>query len=44
VVSIGRIADLSTHGYVVLVPGIFLFLTVFGLNRVGERARLAWSG
>jgi peptide/nickel transport system permease protein len=39
----GGIADLSTHGYVVLVPGVFLFLTVFSLNRVGERARLAWS-
>jgi peptide/nickel transport system permease protein len=40
----GGINDLSTHAYVVLVPGVFLFLTVFSLNRVGERARLAWSG
>jgi ABC-type dipeptide/oligopeptide/nickel transport system permease subunit len=43
VVSIGRIADLWTHAYVVLIPGVFLFLTVFSLNRVGERARLARS-
>jgi peptide/nickel transport system permease protein len=39
----GGITDLSLHPYVILIPGVFLFLTVFSLNRVGERAHRAWG-
>lgn len=31
------------HPHVVLVPGAFLFLTVFAFNLVGERARKRWD-
>jgi peptide/nickel transport system permease protein len=37
------ISDLSLHPFAILVPGTFMFLTVFSLNRVGERARSAFA-
>ena len=37
------LTDLSLHPFTVLVPGTFMFLTVFSLNRVGERARSAFA-
>jgi peptide/nickel transport system permease protein len=37
------LTDLSLHPFTVLVPGTFMFLTVFSLNRVGEKARSLFS-
>ncbi len=34
---------LVQHPYLVLVPGAFLFLTVFSLNLLGERAQKRWD-
>ncbi len=31
------------HPFIVLVPGAFLFLTVFAFNIIGERARKRWD-
>lgn len=31
------------HPFIVLVPGVFLFLTVFAFNLVGEKARNRWD-
>ncbi|MEK8145935.1 hypothetical protein NKH18_46140 [Streptomyces sp. M10(2022)] len=33
----------ETHPHIVLVPGVFLFLTVFAFNIVGEKARRRWD-
>lgn len=37
----GRV--LEEHPHVVLVPGVFLFLTVFSFNVLGEKARKRWD-
>jgi peptide/nickel transport system permease protein len=39
----GGLRELRTNPHVPLVPGAFMFLTVFSLNLVGERARAAWE-
>lgn len=39
----GGLRDLRTHPFVALVPGVFMFFTVFSLNIVGERARQRWD-
>jgi peptide/nickel transport system permease protein len=39
----GGLRDLQRHSFVALVPGAFMFLTVFSLNIVGERARQHWD-
>ncbi|MDR7303841.1 ABC transporter permease [Haloactinomyces albus] len=39
----GRGTVFREHPHVVLVPGVFLFLTVFAFNLVGERARKRWD-
>jgi peptide/nickel transport system permease protein len=39
----GGLRDLQEHPFVALVPGVFMFLTVFSLNVVGERARQHWD-
>ena len=31
------------HPHLVFVPGAVMFLTVFAVNRVGERARRRWD-
>jgi peptide/nickel transport system permease protein len=39
-------ADLTTirqYPFIPLVPGMFMFLTVFSFNRIGERARSMWD-
>lgn len=39
-------ADLTTlrdHPHIALVPGMFMFITVYAFNRIGERARSAWD-
>jgi peptide/nickel transport system permease protein len=39
-------ADLNTlqeDPHIALVPGIFMFLTVYAFNRIGERARGSWD-
>jgi len=33
----------AQHPHIVLVPGVFLFLTVFSFNLVGEKARNQWD-
>jgi peptide/nickel transport system permease protein len=40
----GGLRDLRNHPHVALVPGAFMFATVYALNVVGDRARAAWSG
>jgi peptide/nickel transport system permease protein len=35
--------DFDRHPHLVFVPGIVLFLTVFALNRVGDKARKLWD-
>ena len=39
-----NLQDLRDHPHVALVPGTFMFLTVYSLNRVGERTRARGSG
>ncbi|MFY1638045.1 ABC transporter permease [Solwaraspora sp. WMMB335] len=39
----GGLRELRRHPHVPLVPGVFMFLTVFSLNIVGERARARWD-
>lgn len=39
----GGLRELRRHPHVALVPGVFMFLTVFSLNVVGERARTRWD-
>lgn len=40
----GGLRDLRAHPHVALVPGAFMFITVYALNVVGEHARTLWSG
>ncbi len=40
----GGLTTLRQHPFVPLVPGAFMFLTVYALNRVGQEARARWSG
>lgn len=35
--------DISEHPFLVFGPGAVLFLTVFSLNRIGDRARSLWD-
>jgi len=35
--------DISEHPFLVFGPGAVLFLTVFSLNRIGDRARNQWD-
>ena len=35
--------DFDTHPHLVFIPGIVMFLTVFALNRIGEKARELWD-
>lgn len=42
-VAEGGLRELRTNPHVPLVPGAFMFLTVFSLNVVGERARALWA-
>jgi peptide/nickel transport system permease protein len=39
----GGLRDLRRHPHLALVPGTFMFLTVFSLNIVGERLRARWD-
>ena len=39
----GGLRELRRHPHVPLVPGVFMFLTVFSLNIIGERARARWD-
>jgi peptide/nickel transport system permease protein len=39
----GGLTVLREHPHIPLVPGMFMFLTVFSFNRVGERARNLWD-
>ena len=39
----GTLSVLQQYPHIPLVPGVFMFLTVFSLNRVGERARRVWD-
>lgn len=40
----GGLRDLRDHPHVALVPGAFMFTTVYALNVLGDHARAAWSG
>ena len=35
--------NLRDHPHLVFVPGIVMFMTVFALNRVGDKARERWD-
>jgi peptide/nickel transport system permease protein len=39
----GTLTVLRTTPHIPLVPGIFMFLTVYSFNRVGERIRRLWD-
>jgi peptide/nickel transport system permease protein len=39
----GTLSVLRQYPFIPLVPGVFMFLTVFAFNRIGERARRAWD-
>lgn len=39
----GGQVNFQREPHVVFVPGMFLFMTVFSFNRIGERARKAWD-
>lgn len=39
----GTLSVLRQYPHIPLVPGAFMFLTVFSFNRVGERARQRWD-
>jgi len=39
----GGLRELRRHPHLALVPGAFMFLTVFSLNSVGERLRARWD-
>jgi peptide/nickel transport system permease protein len=39
----GELTVLRQYPFIPLVPGMFMFLTVFSFNRVGERARSLWD-
>lgn len=40
----GGLRDLRNHPHVPLVPGAFMFTTVYALNVISDRARVSWSG
>jgi len=40
----GGLSTLSKYPFVPLVPGIFMLITVYSLNRVGQKLRVAWAG
>jgi peptide/nickel transport system permease protein len=40
----GGLSTLQRYPFVPLVPGMFMFLTVYSLNRVGQTARMLWTG
>ena len=37
------LTGLREDPHIALVPGVFMFLTVFAFNRIGERARGSWD-
>lgn len=39
----GTITVIQDYPFIPLVPGVFMFLTVFSFNRIGERARQRWD-
>lgn len=39
----GGLRELRRYPHVPIVPGVFMFLTVFSLNIIGERARSRWD-
>jgi peptide/nickel transport system permease protein len=39
----GGLSTLQQHPFVPLVPGAFMFLTVYSLNRIGQKARAIWT-
>lgn len=39
----GTITVVQDYPFIPLVPGVFMFLTVFSFNRIGERARQRWD-
>jgi peptide/nickel transport system permease protein len=39
----GGLSTLQKYPFVPLVPGVFMFLTVYSLNRVGQTARMRWG-
>ncbi|HEY2301258.1 MAG TPA: ABC transporter permease [Acidimicrobiales bacterium] len=39
----GTLSVLQQYPHIPLAPGVFMFLTVFSLNRVGDRARRVWD-
>ena len=39
----GDLTTIRQYPFIPLVPGMFMFLTVFSFNRVGERARSLWD-
>jgi peptide/nickel transport system permease protein len=41
-ISAGQ-ADFQRHPHLVAMPGLALFLTVYSLNRIGEKARALWD-
>jgi peptide/nickel transport system permease protein len=36
-------ADFDKHPHLVFIPGTVLFITVFALNKVGDKARRLWD-
>jgi peptide/nickel transport system permease protein len=34
---------MTEHPFIVIVPGLFLFLTVFSFNLLGEKAQRRWD-
>jgi peptide/nickel transport system permease protein len=39
----GGLQTLRKYPFVPIVPGLFMFFTVYGLNRIGQVARVRWS-
>jgi peptide/nickel transport system permease protein len=39
----GQNGVMEAHPMIVVIPGVCLFLTVFGLNLLGERAQKRWD-
>jgi peptide/nickel transport system permease protein len=39
----GGVTVMRTYPHIPLVPGVFMFLTVYSFNRIGDRARNAWD-
>ena len=34
---------MEDHPFILIVPGVFLFLTVFSFNLLGEKAQQRWD-